>query len=357
MAGNSDGPNLTSVTAGVVAVLGVVGSLTAAGVIQRVLRNHGFAFVIALAFVLIGGLLWMLATSSGEKPIKLGRIRMTAGGIRIAAALFVGAGALGAMIITIITAGDAERPAISAAFDPETQRVKVTVTAGNLGSDDSIAIVVDGLRKVFEPSGGDRFRWIEHTVSQNYAGPDADGKVEMNLDIPVPPGAYDAVGVRAWSREQAKCSPPGSARKSETAVDEQSEESGAACAIVPIPAARPSVTAAWEDDGRKQEAVNVSASVPNARSQVLAVDITVRRSKEKVDRLQYSVSGPGSTGKAATTTRVVVPGDARRVCAEVRLQPIPAASRRKPTCPLPAATVHAADFDGAYAELRPTRDP
>lgn len=338
MAGGPEEPKLdtASITAGVVAVLGVVASLTAAGAIQRVLRNHPWWFVGVLALVLIGGLLWLLAALVGEGAKRW---------LRILGAGAIAAGAFGAMWVTARTANDAERPAISAAFDPDTQRFKATVTAGNLGSNETIVVAIDGLGE-----GPPR------SLSQNYSGPDGDGKVEMNLDIPVPPGPYDRVGVRAWSRETPNCGLPNALGDAAAAIDEQSEKSGAACAIVPVPVARPSVTAAWEGAGRKQESVSISASVAKVRSRVLAIDITVRRSKGTVERLKYVVSGPGNTGKAATTTRIAVPRDARRVCAEVRLQPIPAARRRKPTCPLPATVVHAAEYDGAYAELRPTRD-
>src|SRR5687768_4830223 len=50
-----------AITAGVVAVLGVVASLTAAGAMQRIMRNHPWEFALALGVVLFGGLLWLWA--------------------------------------------------------------------------------------------------------------------------------------------------------------------------------------------------------------------------------------------------------------------------------------------------------
>src|SRR4051812_43505181 len=107
------GVDLAAITAAAVAVLGVVGSLTAAGAMQRILRNHGYDFAWALGLVVAGGTFWLFAAVfSSLKTL-----------FRVIGAIAVAGGALWAILIASETARDVERPAISASFTPDLQRV------------------------------------------------------------------------------------------------------------------------------------------------------------------------------------------------------------------------------------------
>ena len=141
------------------------------------LRNNGETFAWLLGLILLGGFCWLLATLFPTRATLL----------RILGAAAVAIGAFFCILITARTADDAERPAISASLGSHSELVKATVTAGNLPSDESILIEVNALRKDYGESGPPKpgeevpFKWRDVTLSQDYAGPDGDGKVNMTL--------------------------------------------------------------------------------------------------------------------------------------------------------------------------------
>jgi hypothetical protein len=273
----------------------------------------------------------------------------------------------------VCTALATERPAISASFDRGTQRLKATITAGNLATDDSINVSVDGLRRVFDENKRSRFDYQATQLAQNSGGPDANGAAKLQIDVPIPVGDFDDLGIRAWTRQQPKCATvretdkPTQQQRNDPgtdlapAIDEAGNTAGAACVIVPVPAPRPSLTAAWEGTGQNSKSVKITAAAANVRSHVLVIAVAIQQKKSgstarsasgsAAERVQYHVVGPGAAGQAQTTIRVPVPDDALTVCAEAHVAAVPTDKRPDAVCPVPADTLAADSYQSAYAEL------
>ena len=354
----------TLITAAVVTVVGVVASLTAAGAMQRVVRNQGLLLALALGVVALGGyLLFRAALLPARRTRGHAGWWHDADALRKRGGFLIVVGVLVAVVATVLTALATERPAISAGFDSATQHLKATITAGDLGTDDSIEVSVDGLKRITDKTDTSRFTYQETQLAQYSSGPDANGEVKLQVDVPIPVGDFDNLGIRAWSRQRPKCGNVDENRGTgqAAAADQASHTAGAACVIVPVPAPRPSLTAVWEGTGQDSKAVKVTAAAANVRSHVLVVDVTVQekagsvahdKSNPAVRRLQYEVVGPGAAGQAQTTLRVPVPDDVVIVCAEAHVAALPPDKRPTAVCPVPETTLAADTYQSAYAELR-----
>jgi hypothetical protein len=276
------------------------------------------------------------------------------------------------VVATVLTALATQRPAVSASFDRGTQDLKATVTAADLRTDDSIKVSVDGLKRMPDPNDRSRFTYQQTQLAQSSSGPNGNGEVKLQIDVPIPLGDFDDLGIRAWTRQKPQCASVETGKRKQqqrsdlstnqaAVADEADNTAGAACVILPIPAPRPSLTAAWEGTGQGSKSIKITAAAANVRSHVLVVDVTVRRkaasstaknmSAPATRRLQYHVVGPGAAGQARTTLRVPIPDDAETVCAEAHIAAVPPDKRPDATCPVPADRLAADNYQSAYSEL------
>jgi hypothetical protein len=329
--------DLTTIAAAATAAIGIVASLSVAGIIQRVLRNHGEILGGSLCIVLIAAIVWLWATlgqeAEGDRKRRHNRLKL------VAAGLFV-LGVIGSVIATIATARDVERPSISASYDRASSSVKAHVTAGNISSSDSIAVNVDALTAQKDGTWA-----IAKNLSRDFVGPDGDGDVSTDLQVMVPVGRYDAVGVQAWNVKNEKdsvCTPDDATVKSQQNL---AKKKGRACVVLPLPRhrARPALTTSWTSKG---DMLTVEASAADLKFRVLVVRVAAGSKL-----LGYQLAGPGTDGAAKANLQVPVPSGAKAVCVEARV--FPRVPRTQPmTCPLAPTTLAELHDKVAAVQLR-----
>jgi hypothetical protein len=237
------------------AVVAVLASLAAAGVIAAAERNHGDHLLWGLGLVVGSAAFWLLALLvpttvetkpppkvellTGETPFggftitretvvetppeesppeppadwweyykrKFGSYWTTAAKwiaivgrplLRFVAIGLLVAGIVYATKAIVDTQRDSQRPAVSASFDPEKGVLSSNVAAEGLSTDQRMTIRVDGLRQL-DPNA-DRVEPVDPHSPLYFAllGPDGSGKVKYAFKVYVPP-KYDIVSLEAWT--------------------------------------------------------------------------------------------------------------------------------------------------------------
>jgi hypothetical protein len=210
-AGDDEGSKLTlkeilgDLAAPVGVVVTTVGGLAATGVLGRVERNHTGLFQTSLALVIAGGLMLLLSRSlrrhSPDAKLESGLARYWShvrGGSFGAGIVLAAIGVLVAVVATVSTASQTERPMITLNVDPTHLDVSATVKVSNVPSNRRMVLVVDGLT---DSDSGETYN--PTTVYQAYVGPDGDGRIDLPVKLRLAPG-FKAVGVKAYVSEPHK---------------------------------------------------------------------------------------------------------------------------------------------------------
>ena len=340
--------NVSALVGGVTALFGVIGALAATGVIGRLERNEPEALMAAVLIVLLGSAMLVIAG-----------LPITTGGSELFAIL-VGTGltliGIGwAVAAGISDARRSERPQLDVSVDAKKSLVKGSVKAANLGSRETLVVLVEGLK----PSAVESRNWDVATLAQFYVGPNADGKVEMPLSVIVPSKGYTNVGIRAGTSDSDTCSEYPRRGGDETFKD-QIDEAGAGCAVLSLPVqkeaegsaatAKPKATVKWKGTRLSAGRVRLQVTATGAGERVAVLVGGVRLGRTR--QLLRSVSPIGKDGAYRSIIAVRVGRGVRRLCARADVL---SAGERAPTrlrrCPLPRSLRVGAAGD----ELRLTR--
>jgi hypothetical protein len=340
--------NVSALVGGVTALFGVIGALAATGVIGRLERNEPEALIAAVLIVLLGSAMLVIAglpiTTDGSE---LFAILVGTGLTLIGIGWAVAAG--------ISDARRSERPELDVSVDAKESLVKGSVKAANLGSRETLVVLVEGLK----PSAVDSRNWDVATLAQFYVGPDAEGKVDMPLSVIVPSKGYTNVGIKARTSDSDTCSQY-PRRGGEETFKHQIDEAGAGCAVLPLPAqkeaersaatAKPKATVKWKGTRMGAGRVRLQVTATGARARAAVLVGGVRRGRTQ--QLLRSVNPIGKHGAYRAVIAVRVGRGLSRVCA---LADVLGAGERAPTrlrrCPLPRSLRVGAAGD----ELRLTR--
>lgn len=298
------GLQATATIAAAGALVTGIGALSLTGTLGRVQRNHEVAFVTAITLLIVGAGLIAGSSVVGGWPRRLIQ------GIGMIAAIVGAAIGFGA---AIDTASETERPTLDVRLDPRTLTVTGTVSAANLSSGDGLEVRVDGLVD-FDHN----LDTVDHlqpvNLSRTVVGPDSDGNATQDIDVQLPHGGYDAVGVTASVGEQEQSC--GLARQVHV-------DGGTACINLPLPRrlSRPALTAAWgrRSGGERIVVLHVDGRDLNAGSwppRPLIVRVVGLR-RDRGVRLYRAVIDPTARGVTQEAARVGVPLDMRVVCAGV----------------------------------------
>lgn len=291
-------------------MIGVVGAfitgiaaLTVTGSLGRVQRNHEIGFTIALGLLILGAGAVAVGARFGD-----GRAKTA---IRIGGAVCALAGLILGYGLTIATASETERPRLDVRLDFRRLAVTGTVTAEDLSTTDGLEVRVDGLID-FDHDIDTADSSIPVTLSRAVVGPDSDGKAMQSIDVPLPHGGYDAVGVTASvGSEEESC---GLNRRAHV-------DGGTACISLPLPRrhTHPALTAAWgrREAGMRVVVVKLIGRDLNAGSlaqrPVLLRAVGVRHGRMR--HLYRAVIDPIARGVTRQTIRVRVPDGVSMVCA------------------------------------------
>jgi hypothetical protein len=358
--------NLQSLTIGVASLVAVFGAFTLTGAAGRVLRNEPDKFRLAVIFVLVGTAFLVISA-----------LPNTSGLVDLVCALAgIGLSFVGLLVGTWAAAASAkklERPALSAQLVDEGLHLKGTAKVESRSSDTRVVLLVEGLVTSAEDP---RFFATPTTLEQIYAGPDGDGKVVVPIDLVVPSGRFEAVGVRSWTERDPLPDPDdhasessGKADAAESSGKDDAAESlgkdvpcaryprkvsgnnsdqqglvhdaGTGCltlALPPIPE-RPQMAMSWQGMGNNAERVQIDVNTKNAPiklppspptckpakhkpcpslGELQAVRVAVQVKAELPGRTQLLYRGmlqPDATGKLTSSIQLPVPDHVLRVCA------------------------------------------
>lgn len=338
-------PGLPSVVAAATALVTGVGALTITGALGRVQRNHGTAFAVALAFVVVGAGLWLVSSliSTRARPI---RIRGMTLGLRplvqVAGVALSLIGAVVGFVTTVATADDTEQPTVKVKIEEGALTLTGNATVSNLSSEDRLVVYVDGL---VDAHGGYR----PTNLFQAFVGPDGDGKASADLDvpIPIPPGRFDAVGVKAFTGEApGPCGgyqPDGS----------DGEERGTACVVAPLPLrpARPQLHGSWRGKGSSDRTLHLKLTVADAAAggasgELLWLHVVGVRGPRSVSLYRATIP-PAPRGATERELQLPIDSDVELVCAQARM-----IEQNKPLADAPCP-IRKANARVAAIELRP----
>lgn len=191
-AGTSSDLSITSIALLVAPLVAALALLTATGTIGRIQRDHPGLFTLAIALVLLAGLIWVLVSLPKRKEGRGWWIP------RIAAGVLAAAGFILAMGLAIELVGDEPRPRIAAALNKDRTVFEATVTASGLSTPHRLAIEVDALRR--SPEDPDEFLGSDR-LYRAYIGPDTDGNVSQTVKVPVPRRDFTDIGIKAYTGE------------------------------------------------------------------------------------------------------------------------------------------------------------
>jgi hypothetical protein len=315
--------NLAALGVAATGLVTVLGGLSLTGTVGRVLRNNPEEIAWALSAVLVGAALLAAAgLPATGKPVE---VVFSLIGLELTLAGLVIAGVTG-----VKSAGNGERPAISAQLVAEGTRVKGRIVAGNLSSDDRFVALVSGIS--MPPNSKE-----ESSVPLQRAdiGPDGDGKVDFSFDTRIPAGRYTEVRIAGWSindttQGSADAEPDSSQMPTpaDTACDKgetrprfalKRKLAGTGCVSLPLaltPLA-PRVEAHWigTKTDTQRLAINLATNgAPDAQDTRVALVVKRKQADGKYFRLYRAVLVPDGSGKLANKVEVPVPPGARRVC-------------------------------------------
>jgi hypothetical protein len=337
-AGNSDSKliDAAAIVGAATALVSGIGALTLTGTLGRVQRNHGEWFIGSIGAVVVGAGLGLIAALL----ITNGTVRKA---LQAVGVLLIVCGVAVAFGVAVNTADDVARPSLAITLDEDKLAVTGDAKVANLSSNERLVVFVDGLLP-----GTDGYRTVAR-LYQAYAGPDSDGNASAEIDVQVPPGRFAAVGVKAFTgNEASKCdrsapgpSPtstefiapeeartqdqtPGRTPTGRLADEPQDRDPGCVIVVLPGRPYRPQLTATWEPTDRRPSSVKVTVKasdvgVGTAKDALIAVQVVGRRSGDHRQIALYrTFIEPHARG--ATTRRLVVPAEAtvRTVCADAR---------------------------------------
>lgn len=314
MAGEGQGerPGLPAVAAASVALVSGVGLLTLTGALGRVQRNSGGAFAFALAFVVVGAAVWVAGAMISKEARRREVLGFNIGmreGVQALGVLLSLIGLVVGFSVAIATANDTEQPAVALKLSKEGASVSGMAEVGNLSSEDRLNVYIDGL--VLRADG----HYQRTNLYQAFVGPDGDGYAANEMEVALPPGRFDAVGIRAFTARNPEDCGAYPLRRADAG------EEGTGCVIIrlgPRPT-HPEVTASWETTKQSAPSLKVTlkatdvTAVPKDNLVLLRV---VGVSKGTPISLYRTMVVLPSGGAVKREVRLPVEPGLRRVCAE-----------------------------------------
>jgi Flp pilus assembly pilin Flp len=297
---------LLAVGTAVTAVTGIVSGLAFTGLLQRFPRNHSTAATVAFTLVIAAAALWVIATVGRSPGGRLVKWALGLGVVLFALGLAI-------TVATIfLTYSEDEKPTISLTFE-RPDALTANVKAQGLGSNDEVGIKVQGLRRnVNDDAGWERFTLYDSTV-----GPDADGKIDYSVNLPIAPGTYELVEVLASTNDSyPKCyleTEKGSevpvGRLSLTKIT-KGPKTGCLIFTLPRLARVPELDARIND---ALDGLDLAVSAENAPYRVLfQVTSGSRRTRRLLAR---ELLMPDNEGIVEFERHIAVPGTAHIICA------------------------------------------
>jgi hypothetical protein len=292
--------DLKQVAGGLVVLSGFIAAVAVTGTLARAPRNHPWGFAIGVVLVLVAGALWLLASLSARNRLKW----LAVAGVVIGVALVT--------VAIVRTYGESEKPAIRAEIAAD-GLLSATVTAGQLSSKKSVAVRVEGLDRKNEKN---QEEWIAHNLYEARLGPNSDGVVEHEIKLPLAPGTYELVRVRATIGDDYAVCPPDRVEDSQpTAV-----QLGTGCLVLTLPrlAPAPRVSAKWLSPGGPRSVVHITVRSENTPHRVAVRVLASGRSGPLAAALLF----PNAAGIVDETIEVSVQKRYRLICVLARWQPL-----------------------------------
>jgi hypothetical protein len=198
-----------------------LGLFRATGSIGRIQRDDPYLLWVAITLVLLAGTMLTIATFLGGEG-ESARARRWERGLFLGAAIFTAVGFGLALRLVFANAGVESRPQISATLNPAQSELKAHVTASHLRTDHRLALKVDLATVRPDKTVDSLHPFLKNgslPLERAYMGPDADGNVDQQLTLSVPPGgSYTNVVIKAYTgatnqscRELAAGADPGTA--------------------------------------------------------------------------------------------------------------------------------------------------
>jgi hypothetical protein len=362
--------NAGSLTLGLAALASVFAAFTVTGVSGRVLRNAPDQFRLAVIFVLVASIL--LAVSALPNTSGLHDLAFALAGLGV---LLVGL--LLGVAAAAKSASIAERPAVTAELVDDGLHLKVKATAANRASDTRLVILIDGL--TVEKRGATT-TFAQQNLDQTYVGPDGEGKFDVPVDMRIPAGRFDAVGIRSWTERDPKSGTGGETqdRPCRSYPSEISSltnrrdrrglsEAGTGCLILPLPhiPVSPRLSLTWAGEGNKAERLLLGVATDNAPTRrnderacpeaepactpgegAVRVAVQIKgelrgsaaaadeQSRRPATRLLYrALLRPDGNGHLAFAAQLPIADKFRRICAEARFMRRGAGFIRGTGCP------------------------
>ncbi len=284
--------------AGLTTLGAVYTTLGVTNVLGEMARDHPLAFGAA-------GVCAVLAVMSG---VVGGYVSATVeGGFFIAGLVLLTASLVCAAIGATLVWGDDERPRIDAHVVQVDGKpvLDVSIDVDGLSFNDHLSVLVEPLDLV----KGDYV--ARRAVYAARVGPSSDGKATVKTQLPLPPGRYIAVNLRAWINDDQ---PP-------SCTHPKGKTGCVVLRVARLPE-RPQLTASLSADRR---AVVVGIAATDNTRQTIRVRVMARTGKKH--ELARLVLAPDASGKLDKQLEVPLPARVRSVCiaASARLD--------RPSCP------------------------
>jgi hypothetical protein len=160
------------------------------GGLTAVLVNERIVAILGIGAVLLGFAITLFALTL-ERGNRLRHRGISAGALCLVLGLF------GTAYAAIVAPSIAGKPKISVAVVPGKQLTyKASVKTTGLRRGTIFRIEVNGLRE-----RGTTYQSVEPVLYQAQVGPDSSGEIDIPLEIPIPVGVYDDIGIQAWTGE------------------------------------------------------------------------------------------------------------------------------------------------------------
>lgn len=207
--------------------------------LPNVWRNECFLSHLAITLVFVAVALgatagWVLTKNSTAERVCL-----------IAGNILLGLGLIAAAWAGLELASDRSEPTITANPVPHGGQTKLEVTVENtkLRADQNLSVFVEPLFEVEKEEGGLEYR-IGRPFYSASLGPDDNGNVKRSVEVDIPTGKFEDVGVRAVDDPEIDCY---------DAADT------AGCAVVRVPqrTEEPQLTFRWKRSGRAGASLRV----------------------------------------------------------------------------------------------------
>lgn len=327
--GSSNGPSLPSIAAAATALIAGVGGLTLTGALGRVQRNNGTWFAIALALVVVGAGIWVAATliKPEARPVL---IRTRSFGVRqLVQALGIVVSLIGLTVgfgTAVDAANDTEQAAVEVKVDPRSLVLTGAASVANLNSQEHLTVFVDGLVDR-------RTRYVATNLYKAFIGPNEDGKASQQLDVQVPHGRFDAVGVRAYTSE----APQSCGSYPKGGPGDRKDFTGCVVLRLPSRLAHPQLTASWSGKPELGQALKLALTVPEATAGItggvpFGLLVVGLRGDRKV-RLYHAILTPRADRPTERELELPIDSGLRLVCAQATLEK-PDARPADMACPI-----------------------